>query len=204
MENAEEWNELPEVALRMDEALEAIGQEFDPMMLSELNGFLCGIITSPEEISPEEWIREIWASEDSDGAGPFKNAEETRRFTECVMAYYASIAEELDTSEFQPIFDIDPEEGDVVWELWAMGFGRAIALRPDAWDKYLQEDDDTIDATMHLLGLVAIAGPEEDSDVELTEDDIAEIQEAAPDIIPHAVMTLFDFKASRDAGPTAH
>ena len=188
MENAEGFNELPELAIRVDEALEGLGENV-AMVLSELNGYLCGVLTSPEVIPEDEWLREIWDSEE-DG-GPFASVADAHAFRALVREYKKSVEEELANDNFEPIFDIDAETDEVIWEIWAIGFSRAMDLRIDSWNAYLENGEDEVsEALMNLMGLVAIADPEEEAE-EVSEEDLAEVHEAAPDIIPYAVMALY-------------
>ncbi len=188
MEDADGFNELPELAIRVDEALAGLGENV-AMVLSELNGFLCGILTSPEVIPEDEWIREIWDSEDD--SGPFASAAEAQAFRTLVRDYKKSIEDELSSDTFEPIFDIDAESEEVIWEIWAIGFSRAMDLRFDSWNAYLENGDDEVsEAMMNLIGLVTIADPEDEGE-QLSEEDLAEVHEAAPDLIPYAVMALY-------------
>lgn len=188
MEDAEGFNDLPELAIRVDDALEGLGENA-AMVLSELNGYLCGILTSPEVIPEDEWLREIWDSEDD--AGPFASPADAAAFRALVREYKKSIEDELSGDSFEPIFDIDAETDEVIWEIWAIGFSRAMDLRIDSWSAYLENGEDEVsESLMNLMGLVAIADPEEDAE-EVSEEDLAEVHEAAPDIIPYAVMALY-------------
>lgn len=190
MDQSEGFNELPEVALRMDEALEGLGENA-AMVLSELNGFLCGVLLSPEPIPDEEWVREIWDSEDANG--PFASTAEASAFRTLVKEYKQSIEDELIALEFEPIFDVDSETGDVIWEIWTIGLSRAFDLRPDSWSAYMQEgeNEEASDAFMNLVGLIAIADPEDDQEEAVSEEDMEEVNEAAPDIIPFSVTALY-------------
>ncbi|MBB4065559.1 YecA/YgfB family protein [Gellertiella hungarica] len=188
MDDADGFNELPELAIRMDEALEALGENA-AMVLSELNGYLCGILTSPEVIPDDEWLREIWDSEDDNG--PFESLADANAFKALVRDYKKSIDDELSGETFEPIYDIDAETEEVIWEIWAIGFSRAMDLRIDSWNAYLESSDEEVsEALMNLMGLVAIADPEEESEA-VSEEDLAEVHEAAPDIIPYAVLALY-------------
>lgn len=197
MEEPDVFGELPEVAARMDDALEAIGGEDSGMLLSELNGYLTGIILSPEPIAPAEWLPEIWDADDEDDKGPFETDAEREEFIATVMAYHASIVAELENTEFEPIFDVDGEDNEIIWEIWILGFTRAYDLRPESWTKFLESDDEeTSDAMMQLMGLIAVADPDSDTEEPMTEADLEEVQEAAPDLIPYAVTALYHGRKS--------
>nr|WP_316653447.1 UPF0149 family protein [uncultured Gellertiella sp.] len=197
MDEPEGFSELPEVAARMDDALEALDTDEGGMLLSELNGYLCGIILSPEPIEPSEWLPEIWDADEVEDQGPFESDEDRKEFVATVMAYYNSLVAELDNNEFEPIFDVDGEDNSVIWEIWILGFTRAYDLRQESWMKFIESDDEeTSEAMMQLLGLVAVADPDIESEEPVTEADLEEIHEAAPDLIPYAVTALYHGRKS--------
>lgn len=201
MEEVERFEELPEVAIRMEEALDLLDSVTDgegAMTLSELNGYLCGIATCPEAIAEEEWLPEIWDAASSADSGPFQSENQADTFKSAALSYYKSIVDELNAENFQPIYDVDgdPEtgtgSGEIMWEFWVLGFTRAYDLRPDAWSTFLESgDEETADAMMHLVGLIAVVDPDEDSEESLSEEEIGEIQEAAPDLIAYAITALY-------------
>lgn len=200
MDDVDRFEELPEVAIRMEEALDLLDNATNGevgMTLSELNGYLCGIAICPEAIAETEWLPEIWDSASSADSGPFQSENQAEAFRAAVIAYYRSIVEELNAQDFQPIYDVDGDpdtgsgSGDILWELWVVGFTRAYDLRPDAWNTFLESgDEETADAMMHLVGLIAVVDPDEDSEEALSEEEIGEIQEAAPDLIAYAITAL--------------
>lgn len=200
MDDVERFEELPEVAIRMEEALDMLDGAThgeSGMTLSELNGYLCGIAICPEAIAENEWLPEIWDAASSADSGPFQSANQADAFRAAVIAYYKSIVEELNAQDFQPIYDVDGDleadggSGDILWELWVLGFSRAYDLRPDAWNTFLESgDEETADAMMHLVGLIAVVDPDEGSEEDLSDDELGEIQEAAPDLIAYAISAL--------------
>jgi uncharacterized protein len=200
MEDVERFEELPEVAIRMEEALDLLDSVTDgesSMTLSELNGYLCGIAICPEAVAEEEWLPEIWDSAANADSGPFQNEEQAQAFRAAVLTYHKSVVDELNRQDFQPIYDVDgdPESGtgsgEIMWEFWVLGFARAFDLRPDAWNRFLESgDEETADAMMHLIGLIGVVDPDEDSEESLSDEELGEIQEAAPDLIAYAVTAL--------------
>ena len=201
MEDVEKFEELPEVAIRMEEALDLLDGATDGeagMTLSELNGYLCGIAICPEAIGEDEWLPEIWDGASSTDSGTFQSENQAEAFKSAVRTYYKSVVDELNAQNFQPIYDMDgdPEtgtgSGEIIWELWILGFTRAFDLRPDAWNTFLESgDEETADAMMHFIGLIAVVDPDEESEESLSEEELAEIQEAAPDLIAYAVTVLY-------------
>lgn len=88
---------------------------------------------------------------------------------------------------YRPVFDIDERNGEILWPLWAEGFGRAMALSGPDWDTLLETGDEDLAAAVLGLGMyVAMAttvpslGPEEE-----------EAYDQAPFVIPYLVETVY-------------
>ncbi len=148
--------QLPSRLRRLDDALADLPLD-EPMLLTELDGFLTGILVSPDPIMPGEWMTVVWGADDS-GIAPFDDPIDVRWFADAVMARYNEIARDLARGKPQPIFDIDERNGDVLWELWIDGFAEAMEMRPESWAALADSDDpDTADALSRLSMLIAIA-----------------------------------------------
>src|ERR1700733_14069710 len=79
----------------------------DSMSLSDLDGFLTGVVVGPELLLPSEWLPVIWG-----GAEPeFETQEEMRTVLGTIMGRYNEIAAcfNNDAEEFDPIFWEGPE-----------------------------------------------------------------------------------------------
>lgn len=105
--------------------------------VSDLDGFLTGIVVGPELILPSEWLPIVWGEEDSD----FQDAGQAERVLQIIMGRYNEIIRVLDTSpeEFSPWFWVD-EEGTVIASDWAEGFRDAIELRSAEWQPMLKDE----------------------------------------------------------------
>jgi yecA family protein len=103
----------------------------DSMGLSDLDGFLTGIVVGPELILPSEWLPVIWGGEEP----VFQTEDEMRTVLGTIMGRYNEIVAGLDTDldDFDPIF-LEGPEGEVIASDWAGGFLDAVALRVDAWE----------------------------------------------------------------------
>ena len=97
------------------------------MGLSDLDGFLTGVVVGPELIPPNEWLPMIWG-----GAEPeFQTQEELRTVLGTIMGRYNEIAAcfNSDPEEFDPIFWEGPE-GEVIASDWAGGFLMLLRCAP--------------------------------------------------------------------------
>jgi yecA family protein len=64
---------------------------------------------------------------------------EPRRAAEkALMAHYNSVAQTMTRSLWiEPIYEVDPNSDETLWEPWVDGFTRAMRLRPETWENLL-------------------------------------------------------------------
>jgi uncharacterized protein len=129
---------LPSRFRRLDGILADLPMD-DPMLLSELDGYLTAIALCPAPPPPALWMPPIW-----DGAAgetvPFEDATDARLFGEMVAARYREIQRDLDREKPQPIFDIDERNGEVMWEIWIDGFAFGMEQQPERWAEAAGDD----------------------------------------------------------------
>ena len=56
---------------QLDDRLAALPDSCDAMMLSELDGYLAGVLVCPEMILPSEWLPGVWGGDEEDVAPVF-------------------------------------------------------------------------------------------------------------------------------------
>ena len=107
----------------------------DSMGLSDLDGFLTGIVVGPELILPSEWLPVIWGGEEP----VFQSEDEMQTVLGTIMGRYDEIVACLNTDpdDFDPVF-LEGPEGVVIASDWAGGFLDAVALRPDGGAQAVQ------------------------------------------------------------------
>ena len=165
------------------------------MLPTELDGFVAGLLVCPEAIARSEWL--------GVALGTTKAADAAGR-PDCVrlaLAHHDSVALALipafaparafDPAEhYAPVLDVDPVSGEILWELWADGFGRAMTLRPDAWPAVARDlaQREAAAALAGLEALVALATRVGGTDPDAPP--IAELTAAAPALIPGWVEAL--------------
>lgn len=190
--------QLPSRLRRLDDALADLPLD-EPMLLTELDGFLTGILISPDPVMPAEWMQDVWGA-DEGGLAPFEDPLDVQWFTDAVMAQLNEIVRNLVRGKLQPIFDFDERNGDVLWELWLDGFAQAMALRPDGWAALAAgEDTDAADAAEQLTMLIAVARNESSLDSV----QINAVQDDAPADLVDAVLRLHAAKLRRGDAPAA-
>ena len=137
---------------QLDDGLAPLPDSCDAMMLSELDGYLAGVLVCPEMILPSEWLPGVWGGDEEDAAPVFDSPRERETLFGLVMQHYNAIVRDLQggAGRYGPIFDVDPRHDDVLWEFWIGGFEQAMALRPESWLTVVESGDE--DAASALLG----------------------------------------------------
>lgn len=156
----------------------------DCMQLSDLDGFLTGIVIGPERIALEEWMPLVW-----NGEPEFETPAERARIVGIVLARHEEVLWTLTQSpeEFAPIFWQD-EDGEPDAQDWAEGFLEAIRLRADAWTPLFESEE-------HSVVITPIAALWQDDDAASDRDDAEEarLRAEATDLVPAAVIAIFRF-----------
>ncbi|MGP7796720.1 UPF0149 family protein [Sphingomonas sp. CLY1604] len=192
--------QLPSRLRRLDDALADLPLD-EPMLLTELDGFLHGVIVCPDPIPPAEWLQNVWGVDDG-GVPAFDDPADVQWFVDAVMARYQEILRDLARGKPRPILDVDERNGDVLWELWIDGFAEAMELRGEHWAGVADGDDAAAaDALARLELMIAVARNESDLDSQ----QINALQDHAPADLMAAVASLHAarVRAGGGAAPAA-
>ena len=186
--------DLPAYLTALDAALMALPDDCEAMVLSQLDGFIAGLVATPDSIPAEEWLPAIWGGDAGDGLDPglalFGDVARLSEVEALILEHYQDVVDVLlnRPETYGPIYDVAEDGEGVVWDGWVLGFQAALALRPEAWEPAIaaDEDDPARQAIDAFLALYDIAN--DDSD--LPADVVEEMQAAAPDLIPALVISL--------------
>jgi len=195
-----------DATVTLDELAEFLNSDKAPpgcMDLSELDGFLAGLLAGPEDIQPDEFLDEIWDNEDPD----FADAAEETAVENAILDRYRAIREGLDGSAlaFVPILWVD-EGGSTVSEDWAAGFMQAVSLRAAEWQPALADED----ASALLIPIASLAGvslaEDERGDAVLSDDALEGLMHDAAQVLPVCVLGLrrFWFGRRGEKEPVRH
>lgn len=171
----------------LDDLLAALPGE--PMLASELDGFLVGILVCPTLIMPSEWLPEVWGAPTDPGEAPvFETGQQAQDVITLIMAHYNAVAEALlaGRGRFAAVFDVDTRHDETLWEIWVEGFARAMALHPSSWASIATSDRATRAALAGLRALIEIA----DGSERWPKAEADELTRLAPDLIPGWVEDL--------------
>jgi uncharacterized protein len=167
------------------------------MDLSELDGFLAGLVAGPELVPREECLAEVWDNEEPD----YADAAERIAVEQAIFARYAAIESGLDATPlgYAAILWQD-EAGTTVAEDWAAGFMQAVSLRAQSWQPALGAED----ASMLLIPIASLAGmtlPESERGGQAMSDDALEgLLQDAEQVLPVCVLGLRRFWLERASG----
>ena len=184
-------SEVPQDLNRLNELLGAIPLECGAMTIGELDGYVAGLIVSPEPVPPAEWLPTVWGGEDG-----FAGFEEAGGIAAAVLDHYNRIARELaeEPECYMPVMELDSPDGDLLWGPWINGFERAMRLRADAWEAIaFGEDDGAAASVSMILAMNAF----DHGESELSEEEEDEIDRTAPDLIHAMVLHLTAWKTAR-------
>lgn len=183
---------------RLSTLLYALPADNMPMTLSELDGYVTGVLACPEMIPPSEWLPLVWGETGEADFADSKTAEET---IGAVMTHYNSVAEGMTrTLCIEPVYELDPNSDETLWEPWVDGFTLAMELRPNAWESLLNRaDDETRSTIIFMKALKDIYT----GNSKFTDEDIDEIDIEAPDLIPNCVATILHQSRPELSGTSA-
>lgn len=170
----------------LDQMLLSLPEENDGMLLAEFDGFCAGLVVSPEMIPPSEWLPHVWGP---GGMPAFEYEDALQQALDLIMGHYNEVAQALSPPnvELSPVFDEDQRTGDILWEMWVLGFEQAMRLRMNAWEQIVESPDEEAGSSVTMmLALYQIAKGNSD----LPESSIAELTEQAPELIPDMVFAL--------------
>ena len=183
---------IPRHLKQLEKALAGLPDDSEPMLISELDGFLAGILVCPDLIMPSEWLPLVWGGGDDDAAPVFESTKHAEKLIGLIMQHYNATANDLQRGRFAPVFDIDTRHDDVLWEIWIDGFETAMRLRPQSWVEIAESDEETRAA---LAGLITLAEVNR-GDSSLAEAKIHDLTENAPDLIAYWIAILNAWRIS--------
>ena len=107
---------------RLEELLNLLDLDNEPMDLSELDGFVTGLLACPEMIPPSDWLPAVWGITGDANFPDMKVAEET---IGAVMAHYNAVAEAMTRSLWlEPIYFISSPTTARLASRWGISLWR--------------------------------------------------------------------------------
>lgn len=167
--------------------------QFDEgMLLSELDGYLTGLIVSPDLVPQSKWLKKVWG----DAPPKFDSMAEMQQFLDLLMRHYNGILDDLaQPGTYEPILDTDARSNEVLWELWMDGFAQAMKLAPTGWNRIRASDDEGPKAA--LTGISTLASFADDRST-MTGAEEERWHSEAPALIPIWVQMLHEWRLEND------
>ena len=152
------------------------------MQLSDLDGFLTGVICSPQLIMPSTWLPIAFGAPEI-GAPP--------EIIEMVMSRYNEIVAGLNSDPpiLEPVF-WQSKEGNVIAMDWCEGFMDAYAMCSDDWEPLMHSEEGQEWMFPILAHLIDEEGA---SLVGARQDQIDALLDMAAEQIPATVPDIFKF-----------
>jgi uncharacterized protein len=157
----------------------------------ELDGYLTGLVVSPDLLLPSRWLHRIWGENEP----TFDSLDQMQTVIAAVMDHYNAIIAALDvgfkqieankTADYHPRFlaGCGKPNHDVV-RTWVRGFGKAMALAPERWSS-LAEDERLQPLLTPFVGFLDVTDPDFEP-----ADNIDELLDEAASAIPRATIIL--------------
>jgi uncharacterized protein len=170
------------------------------MQLSELDGFLAGIVAGPDMIPPSIWLPMIWHGDEPD----YADIDETQAILGTIMRRFNEIVRVLDTDPdaFRLVL-VDQADGSFDASDWTLGFLRAMALCQDDWEPLLR--DRLAGALIVPIMLVASttdrANLPLDADERMPDAEMAKLLARAPQLLALSVAGIRAFFQNRSNRP---
>ena len=164
------------------------------MSIAEFDGFCTGLIVCPEMISPSEWLPCVWGGRE---ISEFDDMDAFQADMDCIMGHYNRVAKILTPPchTLETIYETDPNSDEILWEPWVDGFNQALELRPDAWDVIAASGNKELLSDLALLIMLQAFCLGE---LELSDDEIEDLDNEAPDMIPNIILNLNDWVKSQE------
>lgn len=173
----------------------------DAMSLSQLDGFLAGIVVCPEKIEASEWMPMVWGAPPGDQERIFDDEGQAERLFRLVLEHCNGTAALLEQQPeaYEPIIDTDEPSGEILWEVWIDGFETAMMLRPEAWVPLIDAEVEASHALSVLITLADINQRRAAPGVK-----VEALTEEAPVLIPALVRAVHAWRPDRrSAGESA-
>jgi len=179
--------------------LDAVPAPLEPLDVSSIDGYLCGVILQPQPVAPASWLPVV---ADVEGRAPPANFP-LARLQALVLRRHAELARAIAGRQwFDPWvyqLDDDASPSDTVLP-WVAGFATAMALFP----ALMRIDDPALLEPLAVLYLHLDPDDLEDADalLEVMEElePPAELDEAVEDLV-RSVLLIADVSQPRKAPP---
>ncbi len=180
----------------LEDCLDRLGDQ--AMTLSELDGYVAGLIACPVQTPFEAWTPFVFDLDAGAGADNSAASEDVAEALAAAARHYQSVAATLANrpGRYLPLFE-PALDGAPLWEPWIEGFAAALSLQSAAFEELLDGQGEGAEALAVLCAYAAIAA---DEPPRIPKDEVEAFVAAAEDLIPEALERLYAACAARSGG----
>ena len=183
---------------QLQRSLSCLPQGGLPMQLSELNGFLTGVVLLPDNLPPSRWLPKVWGDRPLEA---FSALTEPELAVQLVLEHHNVIVELLNEgAEYEAILQNDTADPRMqVWEAWVDGFVGSQTLVPQPWQGLTHHVDEAASFALEYLDSLAEVAINASL---FSEQRLNEIAQAAVALIPRCVLEINRFRKSSTTSDT--
>ncbi len=182
--------------------LDSVPAPLEPLDVSSLDGFLCGVLLQPHDVAPQQWLRYV---SDIEGRS-LPSGFDSQHLQGLVLRRLAELKRAVDTRDwFDPwVFELDGAATPAQSILpWAAGFATAMELFPDL----MRTEDSALLEPLSLLYMHFDAADLEDADALRAMIDTLEpptdLADAVQDLV-RSLMLIADVTRPRGVAKAVH
>ena len=126
-----------------------------PLFSSEMDGFLCAVISGPKLIPPSEALRWIFDADTGEQLPRFANPADAERLMQLVMRHWNHIAASLADGSYDPLLMQHERADGVLMTLfadWCAGYMTGVGLDREGWRSLLEGEGALLLHTMLMYG----------------------------------------------------
>lgn len=179
--------------LRLAEFLDSDEAGEEALDISQLDGFLTALAVGPVDVPEERWWPQIW------GPRPrFRDPSERARLEDVVRERYREVCELIatDPEAWAPIY-YETEDDEIVVSSWCGGFVLGMEMAREEWLPLFEDEEGFV---LVLPILLAASDGELAEELELDPEEVANVLEQAPELVPSCVVGIHEFFADRSGG----
>lgn len=132
--------------MQLERELDALDRDkCSPMSLSQLDGFLTGIVIHPYAFDTTDWAALVFNPDGIDRGTFFHGKAHASRVMDRISEHTRTIAALLDhfSMKFDPLFEEHPRTGEIIWTNWIKGFELISSMHAEAWDPIIDHNEES-------------------------------------------------------------
>jgi uncharacterized protein len=186
---------------RLEELLDSDVFRGEAMLLDELQGFLCGVVSGPELVPVSAWLPVALGEEPQ-----YESDEQVSEVLDLILRFYSQIATELSEGRAPDVilYPAEEEDGTYDYAPWADGYLLGSDMGATPWVEAAGEHAEELAGLLEPFFLLNGSLKEdicEAGERWLSEAEEARALRAAEEELPSLVVMIHDFWKAKTAAP---